>query len=40
MSDAFQIIGFIFGAVTWLRNLIIGDDAPLRIVQATAKLLG
>ncbi|KAJ4876873.1 Auxin efflux carrier family protein [Raphanus sativus] len=34
------IIGFIFGAVTWLRNLIIGDDAPLRIVQATAKLLG
>ncbi|CAA7022046.1 unnamed protein product [Microthlaspi erraticum] len=34
------IIGFIFGAVGWLRNLIIGDDAPLRIVQATAKLLG
>nr|AAM60930.1 unknown [Arabidopsis thaliana] len=34
------IIGFIFGAVRWLRNLIIGDDAPLRIVQSTAKLLG
>ncbi|CAH2051435.1 unnamed protein product [Thlaspi arvense] len=34
------IIGFIFGAVEWLRNLIIGDAAPLRIVQATAKLLG
>ncbi|XP_010489377.1 PREDICTED: protein PIN-LIKES 5 [Camelina sativa] len=34
------IIGFIFGAVSWLRNLIIGDDAPLRIIQTTAKLLG
>ncbi|CAD5318749.1 unnamed protein product [Arabidopsis thaliana] len=26
--------------IRWLRNLIIGDDAPLRIVQSTAKLLG
>ncbi|VVB14114.1 unnamed protein product [Arabis nemorensis] len=34
------IIGFIFGAVKWLRNLIIGEDAPLRIIQGTAKLLG
>ncbi|CAN8271264.1 unnamed protein product [Cochlearia groenlandica] len=34
------IIGFVFGAVEWLRNLIIGDDAPLRIIQSTAKLLG
>ncbi|KAL1207206.1 Protein PIN-LIKES 5 [Cardamine amara subsp. amara] len=34
------IIGFVFGAVKWLRNLIIGDDAPLRIIQSTAKLLG
>ncbi|EOA32719.1 hypothetical protein CARUB_v10016022mg [Capsella rubella] len=34
------IIGFIFGAVRWLRNLIIGDNAPLRVIQTTAKLLG
>ncbi|XP_024016436.1 protein PIN-LIKES 5 isoform X2 [Eutrema salsugineum] len=34
------IVGFFFGAVKWLRNLIIGDDAPLRIIQGTAKLLG
>ncbi|CAN8257787.1 unnamed protein product [Cochlearia groenlandica] len=34
------IVGFVFGAVKWLRSLIIGDDAPLRIIQSTAKLLG
>ncbi|KAK4762894.1 hypothetical protein SAY86_008662 [Trapa natans] len=27
------ILGFIFGAVTWLKNLIIGDAAPLRVIQ-------
>ncbi|OWM68335.1 protein PIN-LIKES 7-like [Punica granatum] len=34
------ILGFIFGAVTWLRNLIIGDSAPLRVIQDSVKLLG
>ncbi|KAG8373589.1 hypothetical protein BUALT_Bualt11G0040100 [Buddleja alternifolia] len=27
------IIGFIFGAVAWLRNLIIGDNAPFRVID-------
>ncbi|KAK4764024.1 hypothetical protein SAY87_013462 [Trapa incisa] len=34
------ILGFIFGAVTWLKNLIIGDAAPLRVIQDSIKLLG
>ncbi|KAK9284324.1 hypothetical protein L1049_023495 [Liquidambar formosana] len=34
------ILGFIFGATTWLRNLIIGDSAPLRVIQDSVKLLG
>ncbi|XP_044494485.1 protein PIN-LIKES 5-like isoform X2 [Mangifera indica] len=34
------IIGFIFGAITWLRNLIIGDEAPLRVIQDSIKILG
>ncbi|PIN23399.1 putative membrane protein [Handroanthus impetiginosus] len=34
------IIGFIFGAVTWLRNLIIGDNAPFRVIDDSIKLLG
>lgn len=34
------IIGFIFGAITWLRNLIVGDNAPLRVIQDSVKLLG
>ncbi|XAR73669.1 hypothetical protein NMG60_11007717 [Bertholletia excelsa] len=34
------IIGFIFGAVPWLKNLIIGDNAPLRVIQDSIKLLG
>ncbi|KAF5753111.1 auxin efflux carrier family protein [Tripterygium wilfordii] len=34
------IIGFVFGAVTWLRNLIIGETAPLRVIQDSVKLLG
>ncbi|KAK7406945.1 hypothetical protein VNO78_08581 [Psophocarpus tetragonolobus] len=32
--------GFLFGAVTWLRNIIIGDNAPLRVVQDSLQLLG
>ncbi|KAK3221854.1 hypothetical protein Dsin_008879 [Dipteronia sinensis] len=34
------ILGFIFGATVWLRNLLIGDAAPLRVVQDSIKLLG
>ncbi|XP_059623350.1 protein PIN-LIKES 7-like [Cornus florida] len=35
-----SIVGFIFGATPWLRNLIIGDTAPLRVIQDSVKLLG
>lgn len=35
-----QIVGFIFGAITWMRKLVIGDDAPLRVIQDSVKLLG
>ncbi|XP_052196415.1 protein PIN-LIKES 7-like isoform X2 [Diospyros lotus] len=34
------IIGFIFGAIPWLKNLIIGDNAPLRVIQDSITLLG
>nr|ACU18852.1 unknown [Glycine max] len=32
--------GFLFGAVAWLRNIIIGDDTPLRVIQDSLQLLG
>ncbi|KAK6154042.1 hypothetical protein DH2020_013681 [Rehmannia glutinosa] len=35
-----SIVGFIFGAVSWLRNLIIGDNAPLRVIDDSIVLLG
>uniref|UniRef100_A0A5B6ZVZ4 Auxin efflux carrier family protein n=1 Tax=Davidia involucrata TaxID=16924 RepID=A0A5B6ZVZ4_DAVIN len=34
------MVGFIFGATPWLRNLIIGGTAPLRVIQDSVKLLG
>ncbi|KAJ4714030.1 Auxin efflux carrier family protein [Melia azedarach] len=34
------IVGFIFGAVVWLRNLIIGDSAPLRVIHDSIKIVG
>ncbi|KAI4386871.1 hypothetical protein MLD38_004758 [Melastoma candidum] len=34
------VVGFIFGAVSWLRNLIIGEGAPFRVLQESIKLLG
>ncbi|KAL5557368.1 hypothetical protein UlMin_039604 [Ulmus minor] len=34
------ILGFIFGAITFLRKLLIGDDAPLRVIQDSVTLLG
>ncbi|KAL3652331.1 Protein PIN-LIKES 7 [Castilleja foliolosa] len=34
------VIGLIFGAVKWLRNLIIGENAPLRVINSSIELLG
>ncbi|KAL9272623.1 PIN-LIKES 7-like protein [Drosera capensis] len=34
------IIGLIFGAVKWLKMLIIGEDAPFRVIQDSIQLLG
>ncbi|KAL5557366.1 hypothetical protein UlMin_039602 [Ulmus minor] len=34
------ILGFIFGAITFLRKLLVGDDAPLRVIQDSVTLLG
>ncbi|KAK7386560.1 hypothetical protein VNO78_26893 [Psophocarpus tetragonolobus] len=34
------ILGFLFGGVNWLRNLIIGQDAPLRVIQDSIRLMG
>ncbi|XP_023007635.1 protein PIN-LIKES 5-like isoform X3 [Cucurbita maxima] len=34
------LVGFIFGAVWWLRNLVVGDNAPFRVVQDSVQLLG
>ncbi|XP_043711048.1 protein PIN-LIKES 7-like isoform X1 [Telopea speciosissima] len=34
------IMGFIFGCVPFLRNLIIGKTAPLRVIQDSIQLLG
>lgn len=35
-----SIVGLIFGATPWLKNLVIGDDAPLRVIQDSVTLLG
>ncbi|KAG9442549.1 hypothetical protein H6P81_018403 [Aristolochia fimbriata] len=34
------IWGFLFGAVPWLKSLLIGSNAPLRVIQDSIKLLG
>ncbi|XP_008804451.2 protein PIN-LIKES 7-like [Phoenix dactylifera] len=34
------IIGFIVGAITWLKSLIIGEQAPLRVIQDSLEILG
>ncbi|KAK4490459.1 hypothetical protein RD792_001136 [Penstemon davidsonii] len=39
-SLSMAILGIIFGAVTWLQNLIIGSNAPLRVVNDSIQLLG
>ncbi|KAI4327861.1 hypothetical protein L6164_020273 [Bauhinia variegata] len=33
-------MGFIFGGIAWLKNLIVGQNAPLRVIQDCIKLLG
>lgn len=40
MLSFLQIAGFVVGLVPLIRKLIIGDGAPLRVVQDTALLLG
>ncbi|XP_021727196.1 protein PIN-LIKES 5-like [Chenopodium quinoa] len=39
-NNNYGIIGLIFGATTWLRGLVIGDGAPLQVIQDSLKLLG
>ncbi|KAJ3692900.1 hypothetical protein LUZ60_011995 [Juncus effusus] len=34
------IIGFVVGAIPWLKSLIIGEGAPLHVIQETLQLLG
>ncbi|XP_064942278.1 protein PIN-LIKES 7-like [Musa acuminata AAA Group] len=34
------IVGFVVGAVPWLKTLFIGSSAPLKVVQDSMKLLG
>uniref|UniRef100_A0A7N0UIL1 Uncharacterized protein n=1 Tax=Kalanchoe fedtschenkoi TaxID=63787 RepID=A0A7N0UIL1_KALFE len=34
------IAGLFFGAITWLKNLIVGDTAPLHVIQDSIQLLG
>ncbi|MCL7035207.1 hypothetical protein MKW94_018200 [Papaver nudicaule] len=35
-----SILGFLFGATPWLKSLIIGEGAPLRVIQDSVQLLG
>lgn len=34
------IIGFVVGLVPWLKSLVIGDGAPLRVIQDSLQLMG
>ncbi|GFQ06214.1 uncharacterized transporter ybr287w [Phtheirospermum japonicum] len=34
------VVGLIFGSVKWLRNLVIGENAPLRVINSSIELLG
>lgn len=40
LSVGDQFVGFIFGAIPWLKGLIIGDTAPLRVIQDSITQLG
>ncbi|XP_038906296.1 protein PIN-LIKES 7-like isoform X1 [Benincasa hispida] len=34
------IVGLSFGAVSWLKNLVVGENAPLKVIQDSVQLLG
>lgn len=34
------MIGFVVGAIPWIKSLIIGGSAPLRVIQDSIKMLG
>ncbi|KAF0905809.1 hypothetical protein E2562_008859 [Oryza meyeriana var. granulata] len=34
------ILGFVVGLVPWLKSLLIGDNAPLRVIQDSIQLMG
>ncbi|KAL0912833.1 hypothetical protein M5K25_016242 [Dendrobium thyrsiflorum] len=34
------MIGFVVGAIPWIKSLIIGENAPLRVIQDSLKMLG
>ncbi|XP_078151272.1 protein PIN-LIKES 7-like [Carex rostrata] len=34
------ILGFVVGAIPWLKSLIIGENAPFHVIQETLQLLG
>lgn len=40
ISFAFQIVGFIIGTVSPIRKLLIGDTAPLHVIDTSAYFLG
>jgi hypothetical protein len=35
-----QLIGFVVGLVPWLKSLMIGDGAPLKVLQDSLQLMG
>lgn len=35
-----MILGFLFGTIPWLKYLMIGEKAPLRVLQDSVELLG
>lgn len=34
------MIGFVVGAIPWIKSLVIGESAPLRVIQDSIKMLG
>ncbi|XP_006660957.1 protein PIN-LIKES 7-like [Oryza brachyantha] len=34
------ILGFVVGLVPWLKSLVIGDNAPLKVIQDSIQLMG
>ncbi|KAL9255362.1 PIN-LIKES 3-like protein [Drosera capensis] len=39
-STTGAIVGFIIGMIPWVRSLLIGGNAPLRVIQDSAPMLG